>query len=108
MNGGGIRFSSFGNQFCEVKQRSESTKLSYGEGILAYTAHIESDRKLMGDIVCQRDSGASIVGACFTPEKRHSGTYMCPEDWRTTGISDRYGTVYKIMAECFTRPYHGQ
>lgn len=91
-----------------MKQRSESKKLSYREGILAYTVHIESGRKLMGDIVCQRDSGASIVGACFTPEKRHSGIYMCAEDWRTTGISDRYGTVYKVMAECFTHPYNSQ
>jgi len=60
----------------------------------------------MGGIICQRDSGASIVGTCFTPEKQQSGTYVCPEDWRTTGSSDRYGTVYKVMAECFTRPYH--
>lgn len=65
MNGGGIRFSSFGNQFCKVKQRSESRKLSYGEGILAYTAHIEGGRKLIGDIICEGDSGASIVGTCF-------------------------------------------
>lgn len=106
INGDGIRFLSFGNQFCEVKQRSESRKLSYGEGILAYTAHIESGRKVIGDVVCQRDSGTSIVGVCFALEKRHSWTYMCPEDWRTTGISDRYVTVYKIMAECLTHPYH--
>lgn len=68
-----------------MKQRSESKKLSYREGILAYTVHIESGRKLMGDIVCQRDSGASIVGACFTPrEAAFRDIYVCgrlEDDW---------------------------
>ena len=48
INGGGIRFSDFGNQFYEVKQRPESRKLSYGEGILAYIVHTESDGNLIG------------------------------------------------------------
>jgi hypothetical protein len=102
INGGGIHFSSFGGQFCEFKKSSESTRLSYGEGIFKHTAHIESGRKIVGGIVCRGDSGASIVGTYFVAEKQHSGTYRCPEDWRTTGISNRYGTVYKMMAECFT------